>query len=60
VKIDADMLASNVTAREIHFKFDSITTGNLRDIAERSYNDFVTKRLAHVAVGTERRSGSGG
>jgi hypothetical protein len=42
-EIDADTLARDVTAREIHFKFNSITTGNLRDIAERSYNDFVTK-----------------
>lgn len=43
LRIDGDTLARNVTAREIHFKIDDITTGNLRDIAERSYNDYVTR-----------------
>jgi hypothetical protein len=42
-RIDGDTLARDVMAREIHFKLDNLTTGNLRDIAERSYNDFVTK-----------------
>jgi hypothetical protein len=50
-EIDADTLARDVTAREIHFKFNSITTGNLRDIAERSYNDFVTMPEAGDEIG---------